>query len=132
MRSTREVIEHHLASRREGDLDRDLRENYADDVVLLSYEGVHRGHSGVRALAEILATYVDAGDYGSDGLVIDSDYALLRWSATGDRYIVHDGIDSFVVRDGRIVAQTIHYATSPRQPVSVGGSSARRSDQSRT
>lgn len=114
MTSTRRVIEHHLRCRREGDLERDLRENYAEDVVLLSSEGVHRGPEGVRKLAGILESYVSAADYRYDDVVVDGEYALLRWSATGDDVVVHDGVDSFTVRDGRIVAQTIHYSTAPK------------------
>ncbi|GAB6983594.1 hypothetical protein [Nocardioides pyridinolyticus] len=39
-RSTRGVIESHLHYRQVGDLERDLVENYAPDVRLLSAEGV--------------------------------------------------------------------------------------------
>jgi SnoaL-like domain len=116
MRTTSEVIEDHLRRRSEGDLDRDLTANYANEVVLLSYEGVHRGHDGVRKLAGILDSYVRAAGYNYDDVVVEGDYALLRWSAEGDGVVVHDGVDSFVIRDGRIVVQTIHYSTSPAQP----------------
>ena len=116
MRATHEVIDDHLQRRREGDLDRDLADNYAEDVVLLSYEGVHHGHEGVRKLASILDSYVNAADYNYDDVVVQAEYALLRWSATGDDTVVHDGVDSFVVRNNRIVAQTIHYSTSTKEP----------------
>ncbi len=115
MRGTREVIDHHLRCRREGDLERDLADNYAPDVVLLSYEGVQHGHEGVRKLAGILDSYISAADYRYDDVIVEDDYALLRWSADGDDVVVHDGVDSFVIRDDRIVVQTIHYSTSRRQ-----------------
>ena len=120
MRSTDEVIEHHLRCRREGDLDKDLRDNYADDVVLLSSEGVHRGHDGVRTLARVLDSYVSPSDYRYNGVVIEGAYALLRWSADGADVAVVDGVDSFVIRDDRIVVQTIHYSTSPKNVSAVG------------
>lgn len=111
MRSTREVLESHLALRAEGDLEADLRQNYSDDVVLLSWgEGVHRGKDGVRELAGVLRTYLPEGEYRYGVLVVADEYGLLRWSGSGAGTVVHDGADSFVVRDGRIVAQTIHYA----------------------
>jgi hypothetical protein len=35
---------------------------------------------------------------------------MLRWSARTDEEPVPDGADTFVVRAGKIVAQTIHYS----------------------
>ncbi|WP_233416961.1 hypothetical protein [Halovulum marinum] len=32
-----------------------------------------------------------------------------RWTAMGDGARIEDGADSYVVRDGRIAVQTIHY-----------------------
>jgi len=109
-RSTREVLESHLALRRAGDLEADLATNYADDVVLLSWgEGVNRGTEGVRHLASILRTYVDHASFRYEALISDRGYGMLRWSATAPTARVHDGTDSFVVVAGRIVAQTIAY-----------------------
>jgi hypothetical protein len=76
----------------------------------------------VRKLASILDSYVSAADYSYDDVVVADDYALLRWSAEGHEVIVHDGVDSFVVRDGRIVVQTIHYSTSLKRAPAEGGS----------
>jgi hypothetical protein len=109
---TEAVIDRHLRYRRENDLERDLGENYAPDVVLLSYEGVHVGHDGVRTLAGILRRYVAADDYSYDQIVVHGEHALLRWSAAGDTCRVDVGVDSFVVRGGRIVAQTIYFKAS--------------------
>ncbi|WP_179951016.1 nuclear transport factor 2 family protein [Xylanimonas oleitrophica] len=110
-RSTREVLEAHLVCRRAGDLERDLAENYAPDVALISWgEGVNHGLDGVRRLADVLRTYVDHASYRYHDLVTTGEYGMLRWSATAPEARIHDGTDSFVVRDGRIVAQTIAYA----------------------
>ena len=110
--STKDVLERHLRYRADGDLERDLRENYAPDVVLLSYEGVHHGHDGVRKLAAILGGYASEHHYQYDQLVVDGDHALLRWSAEGASPPIDLGVDSFVVRDGRILAQTIYFVTA--------------------
>lgn len=40
---------------------------------------------------------------------------MLEWAA-GDHVEIHDGADSYLVRDGRIAVQTIHYSTRPRRP----------------
>jgi uncharacterized membrane protein YcaP (DUF421 family) len=111
--STREVLEAHLECRMRGDLGADLRENYSPDVVLLSAEGVHRGHDGVRRLAAVLRSYVQPGSYDYGRLLVADEVGFLRWSAQSAGIDVHDGADIYVVRGGLIIAQTIHY--SPRE-----------------
>jgi hypothetical protein len=44
--------------------------------------------------------------------------AFLKWTARCPRAEVGDGADSFWIRDGRIVAQTIHYTVRPLPPIS--------------
>lgn len=113
MRSTKDVIESHLRLRKSGDLERDLAENYSDEVVLLSWgEGIHRGPDGVRHLATILNTYLPQGDYVYHEVLIERSYGMLRWTGRARSAAVHHGADSYVVHDGRIVAQSIYYAVS--------------------
>jgi len=113
VRTTHDVLESHLARRAAGDLDGDLAENYAENVVLLSWgEGVHHGKDGVRLLAGILGTYVSAGTYSYDRLVIDAAYGMLRWRAHDGDTTITNGVDSYVVQNGLIVAQTIAYLTN--------------------
>ncbi|HLR56422.1 MAG TPA: nuclear transport factor 2 family protein [Actinomycetales bacterium] len=125
-RTTREVLESHLAMRKAGDLEGDLAQNYAEDVVLLSWgEGVNHGASGVRKLASILRTYVDSGEYEYHQVLSDGNYGMLRWSAAGSNTNIRDGTDSFAVENGRIVAQTIAYTTySAKSSNSAGAESS--------
>lgn len=37
------------------------------------------------------------------------DLAFLVWRADSDRFRIERGADTFLIRDGRIVMQTIHY-----------------------
>jgi hypothetical protein len=109
-RNTEEVIKDHLERRRRGDLEGDLETNYSDDVILISHEGVKRGHDGVRELAEILSQYVDSDEYEIQQLTTEGSIGYIRWEGTvKSDSRPHDGTDSFVVVDGQIVAQTIHY-----------------------
>jgi len=109
-RRTDEVIRDHLRRRCAGDLDGDLAVNYRGDVVLLSNEGVHHGHDGVRTLAGVLHSYISSGDYSFEPLVTAGQVGLLRWTAHHAGTAIRDGVDSFVVNDGVITAQTIHYS----------------------
>ena len=75
---------------------------------------VHHGHDGVRRLGAILRSYMAEGDYEYHTTLTDGDLGMLVWSgrcARADDH-VHDGVDSYVIRDGRIVAQTIHYSSA--------------------
>ena len=108
-RSTREVLEDHLCSRTNKDLERDLALNYAPDVVMLTGSGVFRGHEGVRESGRLLRERPPEGTFTYRTTLHDGETAFLEWSAEADGARVDDGADSFLIRDGRIVVQTIHY-----------------------
>lgn len=113
VRDARKVLEDHLDRRDEGDLEADLARNYHPDVLLLSAEGVNRGHDGVRALAAVLDRYIPRGQYSYRRLLTDGEIGMLEWSGhfyDGEE-ATHDGVDSFVIQDGLIVAQTIHFSS---------------------
>lgn len=120
-RSTKQVIADHLAKRRDGDVDGDLDDNYADDVVVLSHLGHFRGRDQVRTLAALLDQQLEDAVFHYDTVLVDGDYAFLHWSAQARDLHVSDGADSFVVRGGRIAMQTIYYSisTNPGAPSSI-------------
>lgn len=113
-RSTQEVFEDHLWQCLEGSVEEDLARNYADDVVILSGGRVHRGHEGLRRLAARLRDELPDARFYYKSKVVEGDVAFLEWTAETPRSRVEDGADSFVIRNGRIVAQTIHYTVVPR------------------
>lgn len=110
-RSAEEVLEDHLRLRRDGDLDSDIERNYADDVVVLTARGVVRGHDGVREYADLLYRAVaESQQYDYDTVVADDRVALLEWSVTTNGSAIRDGVDSYLIEDGQIKVQTIHYS----------------------
>src|SRR5262245_40753726 len=82
----------------------------------MSAEGIDRGHDGVRRVAEVLHRYIGPGDWRCDNMLAEGEVALVQWSGTTNRLAIHDGADTFVVREGRIVTQTIHYSSRPLVP----------------
>lgn len=108
-RSVREVFEDHLRNRENGALETDLEQNYADDVVLLTCYGVFKGHDGVRESEDILHRKVPNAAFEYVQTLDANEVAFLEWRARGDGVEVRDGVDSFLIRDGRILVQTIHY-----------------------
>jgi hypothetical protein len=115
-RPAREVIDDHLERPRSGDFDRDARANYHPHVRLFIADGIHRGHDGLRHLADRLTRELPDATFEYTAVFVDGDVGFLEWTATCETAVVRDGADSYVVRDGLIVAQTIHYTVEPRRP----------------
>ena len=59
------------------------------------------------------ARCIGSGPTSDDGAVTRSSTAFLEWTASGPTARVRDGADSFVIRDGQIVVETIHYTVEP-------------------
>jgi hypothetical protein len=112
-RSPREVLDDHLALAAAGDWVTDLERNVADDVVVLTGFGVFEGRDQVRVLAELLDAQLPHARFEYTTVALRGDVAYLEWRADADGARVRDGADSFVIREGRIVAQTIHYTVEP-------------------
>ena len=122
-RTAREVLDDHLGiANTWGDdvpfervLDEDLRRNVADDIVVLLNRGVFRGHDGVRELARMLAEELpEHRAFGYDHVSADERIALLEWTYEDEHVRVADGVDSYLIENGKIVAQTIHYTVEPK------------------
>lgn len=112
MRATAEVLEDHLRLRRCGDLDADLARNYAEDVVLLCEIGTFLGREAVRRSAQRLGLQLPGAEFTFPSKLVSGEYAFLVWKASSARCVVEHGVDSFVIRDGRIVLQTVFYRLS--------------------
>lgn len=108
-RSTREVLEDHLALAAAGDWRTDLGRNVAEDVVVLTGFGTFTGREQVRVLAELLEYQIPDATFEYTTVVVHGDVGFLEWTARGPTARVDDGADSYVIRDGRIAVQTIHY-----------------------
>jgi hypothetical protein len=109
-RSSRDVLAAHLRLRQAGELEQDLSENYSPYVVVLTARAVFRGHDGVRRSAHRLWSSIGTeGDFTYSQVLADDRMALLEWRGGNDRFRVRCGVDSYLIEDGWITAQTIHY-----------------------
>lgn len=108
-RSARDVFDDHLRLGMDGTIEEDLARNYAPDVVVLSQRGVFRGHDGIRELSRQLMKELPECTFHYRLRRSEGELALLEWSAEARGARVDDGVDSYVIRDDRIVGQTIHY-----------------------
>ncbi len=113
-RSASDVLEDHLRESSEGSVEDDLARNYAGDVVVLCEKGVLEGHDGIRTPAETRRRELPDATFEYRTTLVARDVAFLQWSATSPAGRVDDGAESYVIRDDRIIAQTIHYTITPR------------------
>jgi len=124
-RTAREVLDEHLniANTWEGQamegledlLQEDLRRNVAEDIVVLINRGVFRGHDGVRQLAEMLMEELpEHRAFEYTHVAAEDRIGLLEWTYEDSTVRVRDGVDSYLIEGGKIVAQTIHYTLEPK------------------
>jgi hypothetical protein len=113
-RSAREVFEDHLRLAGEHRFDEDIERNIAPDCVILERRGVFRGRDGARELARLLAEELPGAPYTYANQLIEGRIAFLEWTSEAAQTRVRDGADSFLIEDGWIVAQTIHYTVEAK------------------
>jgi len=117
IRSAREVLDDHLGLANtwvgesfEEVLEEDLRRNVSEDIVVLINRGVFRGHEGVRELAWMLAEELpEHRAFEYTHVAAEGRLAFLEWTYEDSSVRVRDGADSYLIEDGQIVGQTIHY-----------------------
>jgi hypothetical protein len=112
-RPTKEVLEDHWALADAGNLEEDLARNYAPDVIFLTGFGTFQGHDGARTLFRRLNGLLPEARFTYRTRLVEGDVGFLEWTGQGKNAVVPDGVDSYLVRRGRIVIQTIHYTLVP-------------------
>jgi hypothetical protein len=96
-------------------LEEDLRRNTSEDIVILINRGTFRGHEGVRQLAHMLGEELpEQRSFEYTYRAVEVRMAFLEWAYEDDNVRVRDGADSYLIEDGKIVAQTIHYTVEQK------------------
>ena len=115
MASTKDVLDNHLKSFGEGDL-KGILSDYAPDAVLFTPEGPLRGADAIRPLFHAMIA-----EFGKPGAVfsmkqqdVEGEYAYILWTAETADNVYELGTDTFVVRDGKIVAQSFTGKLRPK------------------
>jgi hypothetical protein len=99
----------------DADVESDIERNYAQDVVILTSSGAAEGHDAVRHLDQKLRETVPQ-EFEIALKLVKGPYAFIEWRAREPGRSVEDGADSFVIRDGKIVFQSIHYTIPETMP----------------
>lgn len=110
---TETLVRHHLQAFLEQQGLDAILDDYADDACFLSEGRAYCGKPAVREFFEgfIVALPPQAmGRFKLRSLRVQGDVAYITWSAGSELPL---GTDTFVVRDGRIVAQTFAMHAAP-------------------
>jgi len=116
-RSAVEVFEDHLRLADEHRFEEDIERNVSPDIIVLERRGIFRGHGGVRELARLLEQELPEAPYFYTNRLVEGRVAFLEWTAEAENTRVRDGADSFLIENGWIVAQTIHYTVETKEGV---------------
>lgn len=68
---------------------------------------------GLRELAEFLRRELPESSFEYSTVLVEGEIAFLEWKGRSASAEVDDGADSYLIRDGKIIAQTIHYTFKP-------------------
>lgn len=113
-RSTEEVFEDHLRLADEKRIEDDIARNCAEDIVLLTNDGVFRGHDGVREAWALLERELPDGTYEYVQKEVHGEMAFLVWTGDSPTRVVRHGADSYLIREGKIRVMTIYFVAEDR------------------
>ncbi len=108
-RPAAEVFEDHLRLAGEHRFEEDIERNVSPEIVVLERRGIFRGREGAKELARLLEQELPRAPYVYTNRLVEGRVAFLEWTAEAEHACVRDGADSFLIENGWIVAQTIHY-----------------------
>jgi len=114
-RSTAQVLEDHLRLRQAAQLDMDLEQNYASDVILLCDHGAFKGRDAARKSGDDLTAQLPDGRFEYVVKYVTAEYAYVHWTADSTTNRIEDGADTFVIRSVRIIMQSIFLSLKPRR-----------------
>jgi ketosteroid isomerase-like protein len=114
--ATKDVLDHHLAAFGAGDVDEILKD-YTDDSLLIIATRTIAGLGPLReAFTGFFGGLFAPGTYEFtlDAERIEGEVAFITWHATCASSDIPLGVDTFLVRDGKIVVQTYAAKMDPR------------------
>jgi ketosteroid isomerase-like protein len=115
MKSTKDVINHHLKAFGERDLNGVLAD-YAPGVVFFTQNGPLRGVDAIRPLFQAMIAEFDkpGATFTVKQQSVEGGHGYIVWSAETADNVYELGTDTFVVRDGKIVAQSFTGKITPK------------------
>ena len=115
MRSTQDVLDHHIKCFFEFDLE-GILSDYAPTAVFLTPDGPLKGVDAIRPLFQAMfEEFRKPGmTFNMTRLSVEGDYSYALWTAETADNVYEMGTDTLVVRDGKIVAQSFAGKVTPK------------------
>ncbi len=116
MASTKDVLNNNLKCFDEGDLN-GILSDYAPGAVMFTPDGPLRGPDATRPLFQaMIAEFKKPGaSFTIKQECVEGDYAYIVWTAETADNMYELATDTFVVRDGKIVAQSFTGKITPKR-----------------
>ena len=116
MKSTNDVIDHHLKASVQGDVNAVLSD-YAPDAILFREDGVFKGKDSIRPIFEkFVAEFQKPGTtISTEQRLVEGDYAYMVWTAETADNVYELATDTFFVKQGQIVAQSFTAKIRPKR-----------------
>src|SRR5512143_3884454 len=116
MSTTNDVLDQHLRSFYENDLEGVLAD-YSSDAVLFTAGGPLKGPNAIKPFFQaLLSEFAKPGaSFSMREQCVDGNYAYILWSAETADTSYEAATDTFVVRNGKIVAQSFAAKITPKR-----------------
>lgn len=113
--ATNEVLDRHLKSFAEGDLEA-IVADYASDAVLFAPGGPLKGRDSIKPLFEALISgfAIPGSSFTVQLRCIEGEHAYILWTGETAVNWYEFATDTFVVRNGEIVAQSFAAKVKPK------------------
>lgn len=109
-KTTKEIFNHHLEAFAKKDLD-EIAADFNENSIYINSLGVIA--LGRENIIKIYQQYFETQEKGTTStirnMVIEGDIVFLEWTADSLSSKINDGVDTFVIRDGFIYAQTAKF-----------------------
>ncbi len=105
-RRTEETLLKHLQAFGSGDVDA-IMTDYDEAAVFIKQDGTLRGTDEIRSFFELLIADLPPGSaLDVSEQIVEEDIAYIVWSGESEKVKIPFASDTFIVRDGKIVAHT--------------------------
>lgn len=111
-----EVMNHHMTCLARGDVD-GIMEDYTDRSILFSTDGVLEGKADIRTFfTNLTGAILPSGtNFRMVRQDVRGDTVFLNWQADTHALRVHLGVETLVIRDGKIATHTFAAAIEPKE-----------------
>jgi ketosteroid isomerase-like protein len=115
MKSTKDIIDHHLQAFYERNIEGVLSD-YSPGAVFFTQQGPLRGTDAIRPMFQgMIAEFGKPGaTFNMQKQFVEGEHAYILWNAETADNVYELGTDTFVVRNGKIVAQSFTGKITPK------------------